>query len=501
MKFVVFFLGILLITECVRAQNVFSVAIEADNHQPFSVSVGDKNYSSSPLGDLLISNLSNATYKVVINFQGGIIPVQVFGISINNKNIEYLLKKIDEKNWGLIDKNSQEILKSLLMESHLNVKTENIFERNNDGFAKMMAAVVNDSAVLFIEVYKPPVQLKNAEKKKEVALDTIKQLPALTIEKSKKVDSQALVSNNSQKNTLDTLTKKAVPNQLKNSIVTKLENPSVKGKSNAGKEVIKNRKEDSLIIVAVGNKKRVTDSLSLKGKELQKKPINKESVSDLSKERSSLITPTGERLTSTSRELFFTDNNNGKISDTINVIIDFDEKVIIGKKYLLDSAGVIEKPFEAKKQDSVLREEEKLELPTEKKKKDSSIVTAPLIKLNNLDTGKNDSKEIPVKKLAIINSDCKNFASDLDLDKLRMKMLAESNLDERIVLAKKVFRTRCFTTKQIKALTELFVNDKTRYAFFDAAYPFVSDSENFKALVELLNEEYYITRFKVMVRM
>ena len=80
-------------------------------------------------------------------------------------------------------------------------------------------------------------------------------------------------------------------------------------------------------------------------------------------------------------------------------------------------------------------------------------------------------------------------------------MLSESNLDERIVLARKVFRTKCFTTKQVKALTELFVNDKTRYGFFDAAYPFVSDSENFKALVELLSDDYYINRFKVMVRM
>jgi hypothetical protein len=80
-------------------------------------------------------------------------------------------------------------------------------------------------------------------------------------------------------------------------------------------------------------------------------------------------------------------------------------------------------------------------------------------------------------------------------------MLTESNLDERIQIARKFFRTKCVTTRQVRALTELFVNDKTRYAFFDAAYPFVSDSSNFKSLIDLLNEEYYINRFKAMVRM
>jgi hypothetical protein len=47
----------------------------------------------------------------------------------------------------------------------------------------------------------------------------------------------------------------------------------------------------------------------------------------------------------------------------------------------------------------------------------------------------------------------------------------------------------------------MFRTDEGKYKLFDAAYPFVSDTNNFKDLAGLLSEEYYINRFKAMVRM
>ena len=104
------------------------------------------------------------------------------------------------------------------------------------------------------------------------------------------------------------------------------------------------------------------------------------------------------------------------------------------------------------------------------------------------------------KKLSMVNSDCVNKASDADLDKLRVKMLAATTTEDRILIARKAFKAKCYYTRQIKALTELFFSDENRYQFFDAAYPFVVDTDEFKSLVKLLTEEYYINRFKVMVR-
>ena len=52
-----------------------------------------------------------------------------------------------------------------------------------------------------------------------------------------------------------------------------------------------------------------------------------------------------------------------------------------------------------------------------------------------------------------------------------------------------------------KGLTELFITDQDKYKFLDAAYPFVFDTENFKQLSYLLSDDYYVKRFRTMVRL
>ena len=79
---------------------------------------------------------------------------------------------------------------------------------------------------------------------------------------------------------------------------------------------------------------------------------------------------------------------------------------------------------------------------------------------------------IQQKKVVLVNSDCKAIAWDNDVDKLRVKMLGEKDVDNKINIARKIFKTKCFTAAQIKGLTELFVTDQDKYKFLDAAYPF-----------------------------
>lgn len=100
----------------------------------------------------------------------------------------------------------------------------------------------------------------------------------------------------------------------------------------------------------------------------------------------------------------------------------------------------------------------------------------------------------------VTNSDCKNFASDNDVDKMRVKLLAENAIDDKLVVARKYFKAKCYSVKQIKALTELFPGDESKYRFFDTAYPFVSDTENFLSLEELIETDYYKNRFRAMIR-
>ncbi len=98
------------------------------------------------------------------------------------------------------------------------------------------------------------------------------------------------------------------------------------------------------------------------------------------------------------------------------------------------------------------------------------------------------------------NSDCKANATGDDFLKLRKKMAAETSDDDMIAVAKKAFKSKCYSTEQVSNLSVLFLKDEGRYNFFDAAYPRVFDTHNFSGLINKLTEEYYITRFKAMIR-
>jgi hypothetical protein len=111
-----------------------------------------------------------------------------------------------------------------------------------------------------------------------------------------------------------------------------------------------------------------------------------------------------------------------------------------------------------------------------------------------------NTKDSLLARTTVGNKGCLNTANDTDLDKLRIRMLQETTPDGRLEVARKAFRAQCYSTKQIRGLTELFFSDENRYLFFDAAYPSTIDKEPFKALVFFLTDDYYINRFKAMVR-
>jgi hypothetical protein len=99
--------------------------------------------------------------------------------------------------------------------------------------------------------------------------------------------------------------------------------------------------------------------------------------------------------------------------------------------------------------------------------------------------------------LPFVNSDCRAFATDYDVDKLRIRMLDAARDEDRIQAAYKIFKIKCFTTKQIRALSEVFTTDPAKFKFLATAYPFVSDDQ-FPELVNLLSDPVYTGRFRTM---
>jgi hypothetical protein len=113
------------------------------------------------------------------------------------------------------------------------------------------------------------------------------------------------------------------------------------------------------------------------------------------------------------------------------------------------------------------------------------------------DTQTQTSRASDKPTLPFVNSDCHVFATDYDVDKLRVRMLDSKKDEDRIQAAYKVFKTKCFTSKQIRALSEVFAADPAKFKFLATAYPFVSDDQ-FPELVSLLTDPVYAGKFRTM---
>lgn len=183
----------------------------------------------------------------------------------------------------------------------------------------------------------------------------------------------------------------------------------------------------------------------------------------------SVVTKKSESSTSEGFGLVFIDDYGNGNYDTIRIIIPNPPKGVV---------EIAEQPKEEKKF---------LDLSTS----DTIIQSEPEIKAIQA--------RIPGQK-SFTNTNCSSVATDNDFLKLHKKMAAQKSEDGMVDEAEKVFKSRCFTTAQLKNLSTLFLNDAGKYKFFDTAYSNVADQENFSSLSAELKDEYYINRFKAMLR-
>lgn len=111
-----------------------------------------------------------------------------------------------------------------------------------------------------------------------------------------------------------------------------------------------------------------------------------------------------------------------------------------------------------------------------------------------------ETKPQPVKETkAVAANKCKAIAGDEDFLKLRKRMVAEDDDDDMVDEARKSFKSKCYSTVQVKNLGALLLDDLGKYKFYEMAYPYVSDRENFPTLQSELKNDYYIHRFKSLL--
>ena len=97
------------------------------------------------------------------------------------------------------------------------------------------------------------------------------------------------------------------------------------------------------------------------------------------------------------------------------------------------------------------------------------------------------------------NNNCPAIAQENDFFKLRKNMAAAEGDDNMIKEARYYFKAKCFTTEQIRNLGFLFLDEDSKYKFFDLAYSHVTDKGKFNVLQNELKEEKNINRFIAML--
>ena len=435
-----------------RAQDNFFVYLQTENNQPFYARINNKVVSSTTSGYLILPKLKEGKYEIAIGFPRDAFE-ESFSIDIDNKSEGYLIKNLGEKGWSLFN------LQTLALLNPVTSKTTSTAVATDAGikedpFSQMLASVLKDSSLLKNNT---PIELPSAPS--AVEKDSI-------IEKGESEKSVALITEKE-------------PSKESISVENNKED-SLNGKTEVQSEITYNSegKKESSPVKILGVRGREGSEMIYVDKGIDKSDtirvfIPKESTSGDSetvshevakipvvKEPDFTITPT---LIPAEKEA------NNEMIQPVKEDLKNKTEVISNKEVKKPASQVF-----------IIRDDS---APKEKENgKESSLILLPSVSTKTT------------------NSDCKDLASNSDFLKIRKRMAAEKDNDAMVFAAKRVFKTKCFSTEQIRNLSFLFLSDEGRYMFFDAAYPYTSDAERYPTLISQLSDEYYINRFKALIQ-
>ncbi len=435
----------------VAAQKVYFIYLQSETEEPFFVRMNEKVHSSSSSGYLIISKLVDSTYSFNIGLPQNKWPEQKFSVAINRKDHGYLVKNFGEKGWGLFNLQSLEVQ----MSSAITAKTETTNKeenKNTSAFTDILSKAADDPTLKEKTVVPPVeekkiIQVVSTEIKPEPKADTKKEeIKEQPITKPAEIVQPTAIKKEEPKTEV-----KEIPPVKQPEVVAKPEE----------------KKEEVAI-------KQVENSTPPEAKSIPNETVVvKEEQNNNTQEeyKRSTVSKRSESSTTEGFGLTFIDDYDNGVTDTIKILIPNPKTVVTIKEQPKEEKKFLD--IQAAPSTETVKEETKIAAPV------TTQTTTPV---------------------ASTKANCNEVAAEPDFFKLRKAMAAAENDDEMIGEARKQFKVKCFTTAQLKNLGTLFLNDENKYRFFDAAYNYTSDKELFSSLQAELKDEYYINRFKAMLR-
>jgi len=516
-------LGLVLLFSLITGSNYaqgYFVLLQSGNRQPFYVRLGAQVYSSTPNGHLILSQLKDSTYAISIGFHTQPGVEQTYSLAASQKDQEFEIRDRGEAGWGLYDAQTQSWL-TAISRSGGREEVKAIGVRRDDAFSRMMAGVVHDTAVLYNDY--ASLELATRSVVPATAADNRRDTATAVISL---VDTPAIKP---EAVAVATQPKTSTPAARPDSAIAlqaKTDTPAAR--------------PDSAIALRPKTDTPATQPIAAVNPDTPtaKAPAATASTGTVlsAPPPAPAVVKLSERKLTKNLRLVYADKGNGIKSDTVVVMIPLDTPQAAGPKLrLTDSARIATAKSRINDSTRVTAAKPKAadstRIPTTRPKPADSIRAAALkpkaadsaratarTKGPNFDTPNsvrtivptpvsqpvdktrtNDSAKKPATKTSLpyVNSDCHAFATDYDVDKLRVKMLEGAKDEERMAAALKVFKTKCFFTRQLRALSEVFTTDAAKYRFLESAYPFAAD-EHFKDLITLLADPVYVNKFKVL---
>lgn len=465
------------------AQDKYFIYLQSDNSQPFYVRVDGKLSSSTASGYVILPKLNAGDYTLNIGFPKNEFPEQEFKVSVSDQNEGYLLKKLDQ-GWSLFNLESMALVESVKPDSgetavakseqkeqqavptpapqEVVKKEEPAPVKSGDAFTSLLATVVKDSSILkenSVAVGPPADTSRQAVVVSEIKPVMVEEQKPITVKEEKQEKEATLQEEKSG-------TAEVVKEVAKD---TAIQNPFVR--------ILMVNEADGQDMVYVNQNTRDTIRLFVQG-----------NVAGIKEDSGSKIiyTPAEKKPDS---------------SATVRIAIketapDTPKSRIIYNPDAQDTSNLTITPtIVAPPSGSSTT---KNNLPAaEAEQKTARIIYKADEPVN--DSLKENNDTVVVQN-TIPNTDCTSVADEKDYLRLRRRMAGESDNRKMIDAARRFFKQKCYTTEQIQNLSYLFIDDEGKYQFFDAAYPYVTDPDLFPKLEYLLKDEYFINRFKAMIR-
>ena len=502
-----FFLSIsfVLIAAVAGAQQLHFVYLQTDSRKPFYILLNNKNYSSSSIGYVILPKLQNGDYTLKVGFPRNEQPEQEFLLQVKNNDQGFLVKDFGDKGWGLFNLQSLDIqyAGALADKKAQQLAQQKAEEEKQQQAAAALAAVETqrraDSVQAVAQAQKQA--LAEAEAAAQAALrqqrynDSVQQTTttanATANQKAQEEAAERKKLEEAQKAANTTATTQKIAEEAEQRRIT----DSLQNAANAAAATMQKQQEAS--------QQRTTDSVSKAQAAVSENERLERLADSTAKAQAAAIERAKQNaagiLQVSSPVLLqktFTDSgwrysysvNSGNGKETVDVFIPIHQP-----QTAVAATPVAKVPAAEPVATPVQQTPPVTTATTDTKKEDTQFL--------NMEFGSNTVVKTDTAGVKVLhNSNCRAAADDKDFLATRKKMVAADDTEKMVAIARKLMKEKCYTTEQIRNLSFLFLTDADRYQFLDAAYPFALDAYRFNSLQDLLKDDYYVQRFKAMLR-